>query len=500
MRGGNLGTGTALDRRGFLGATTALGAGALLERAGGASAHGPSSGRRGGLPRRGHFVIRDAVVLTMDEDLGDLARGDVHVRDGRIVGVGRGLRASGAGTIDGRGTIVMPGLIDTHWHLWNTIARSMAGDTPENAYFALVTRLAPLFEPVDTYRAVRLSAADALSSGITTIHDWSHNIRDPRYADVSLRALDETGIRARFSYGWSWGAAQDQTLDLADLRRVHDELSGSELLSLGLAGRGPGSATLDVIRTEWGVARELGIPVTVHVGVFNPQDVRILAGEGLLGPDVQLVHAVLTPPADLELIADSGSPLSLSPWTETLVGFGFPAVDELRAAGIPISLSVDTAAISGTADMFSVMRLLLAVAHGRARAEIGLTTRQAVEMATIEGARGLGLADVTGSLTPGKRADLIMLRTGDINIAPVTDPVAAVALAAGPQNVDTVVVDGRILKRKGALVALDTREIVADAARSMAAVAARSGQSAPSAARVAAARAPQLAALGCCAV
>jgi 5-methylthioadenosine/S-adenosylhomocysteine deaminase len=262
----------ALSRRTFLGGAAALGAAGL---AGGPTEAGARGGhyRDGRLPHRGHFVIRRAYVLTMDEGLGDLHGGDVHVRNGRIVAVGKGLPARGH-EIDGRGTIVMPGLIDTHWHMWTTLYRSLASSSPENAYFALNLRLGPHVRPKDIYRGVRLALADAIHGGITTVHDWAHNVRGPEWADANLRAHVDTGLRGRFSYGTPQGLPADQTMDLDDLERVRDEWFASgraKLLRLGLAARPPGMVPPSVYRAEFAKARELHLPVSYHAASNRQQ-------------------------------------------------------------------------------------------------------------------------------------------------------------------------------------------------------------------------------------
>jgi 5-methylthioadenosine/S-adenosylhomocysteine deaminase len=481
----------ALSRRGFLGSAAAAAAIGLAEGPGAATARRRrrGNGKPGKLPRRSEVTIRNAHVLSMDPDLGTLEHGDVHVRNGKIVAVGDNLRGGGE-RIDGEGSIVMPGLIDTHWHLWNTLYRSLAGSDPANGYFALNLRNGPHFEPIDTFRGARLALADALSSGITTVHDWSHNIRGPAYADANLRAHQAVGLRARFSYGSPQGLPGNQTIDLDDLERVQREWIDSgraELVHLGLAGRPPGLAEPSVYRAEFERARELGLPVSYHVHSTRAQaaldQLNTMNTEGMLGPDTQLIHVLYATEAERQLVAESGSPVSMSPWTELLIGYGFVPVNDLLAAGVRLNFSVDTTALSGTADMFSVMRLAINMAHGQAEQEFGLDAERVLELATIESARGLGIAAETGSLTPGKRADLIMVRGDDPNIAPFTDAPNMIVLAAQPANVDTVLADGRVLKRRGRLTALDTEQVVAQAAESLAAVLARAGSAGGSAPR-----------------
>jgi 5-methylthioadenosine/S-adenosylhomocysteine deaminase len=472
--------GHAVDRRQFIGGAAALGALGLL------GTPGTAAGRRrhggsGRLPRRQSFVIRGAYVLTMDSALGDLTRGDVAVRNGRIVAVGERLRAGGR-QIDGRGTVVMPGLIDTHWHLWTALHRSMANSSPSNGYFALNVRLGVQFRPEDIYQGVRLALAEALNSGITTVHDWSHNIRGPEYADANLRAHQELGLRGRFSYGSPQGHPATATIDLADLERVNREWFQSgrlELVHLGLAGRPPGVAADDVARAEYEVARRLGLPVSYHANSNRAQglqaNIQRLGNAGMLGPHTQVIHALFTTGAERQLLATTGTSASVSPWSELLIGYGVSAIKELVDAGVLLNLSVDTLPLTGNADMFSIVKLTLGLHRGQSEQEFSLTSRRVLAMATIDAARGLGLEDVTGSLTPGKRADVIMVRADALNTAPFTDAPNLVALAAQPANVDTVVVDGRILKRGGRLTAVDTREVVCEASAALEGVLARAG-------------------------
>jgi len=465
-----------LTRRGLLGSTAAVGAGLMLPDAAAASVSAPLSTD---LPRRGELVIRGAHVLSMDDEIGDLDDADVHVRHGRIVAVGRNLRASGR-TIDGRGTIVMPGLVDTHWHMWTTLYRSMASSAPQNAYFTLNLRHGLVWEPRDTFVGVRLAAADALHNGITTVHDWSHNLRGPSYANADLRALNDSGLRGRFSYGAPQGHPADRAIDLDDLARVKRQWFDSgraELLHLGLAGRPPvgtDAAELERWRLEYRTARDLGLPVSVHANSNRAQgDRRMiaqLAEENMLGEHMQVIHALYTTAEERAALVASGTSVSISPWSELLIGYGVTTVKELFDAGVEVTQSVDTLPLTGTADMFSIMRLTLGLHRGQSESEFSIAARRILASATIGGARALGLGDVTGSLTPGKRADLLMVRTDAVSIAPFTDPVNMIVTAAHPEHVDTVVVDGRVLKRNGRLTRVDTRRVVRSAEARLASV------------------------------
>src|SRR5581483_8188282 len=416
-----------ISRRGLLGAAAAASAVGLAARPGPARAARPRAALaapEAQLPGRRQLVIRNAYVLTMDPALGDFERGDVHLRNGTIVAVGPDLDAPGAEVIDGRDLIALPGLVDTHWHLWNSPYRGVTGEGPELGYFPVALRLGRVATPDDAYRAVRLGLAEALYSGITTVHNWSHNVRGPQWADAELRAHREIGLRARYSYGTPQGIAPDQIMDVLDLARVRQQYfssPGDGLLTLGMASRGSSAfgalntANPEVLRREWATARDLGLPITMHASQAGYGET--FAREGLLGPDVQFVHGLALTAADRAAMAAAGTHLSSSPMTELRTLLGFPPILDMLAAGVLTSLSIDTTAISANADLFAAMRAVVDLAHVQAKDATALPPRRALELATIDGARDLGLADKVGSLTPGKRADIILVRTLDLNLA-----------------------------------------------------------------------------------
>ena len=370
------------------------------------------------------LIIRSGYVVTMDPALGDLPDGDVLVTGGRIAAVGTGLGAGGARELDARGMIVAPGLVNTHWHMWNTLLRSMSGGAPGEdgpaGYFPVTARLGRAFTSDDVYQGTLLACAEAISSGITTVHDWCHNIRGPGYAEAGLRALAEAGLRARYSYGYAAGQPNDEAMDTDGLRALHRDWDGAGpgppgagRLTLGMAWRGTGGSNPamrvapGVYRQEIAAARELGLPVTVHASgpPSAAGQIAALAGAGLLGPDLQVVHANCATPEEIGQLAAAGCAVSLSPFSELLIGYGLPQTAGLLAAGIRVGLSVDTTALTGNADMFAIMKLTQGLINGTAQQEFACTARQALALGTIDGARSLGLDGVTGSLTPGKRAD-----------------------------------------------------------------------------------------------
>jgi 5-methylthioadenosine/S-adenosylhomocysteine deaminase len=276
------------------------------------------------------------------------------------------------------------------------------------------------------------------------------------------------------------GYPRDKAIDFDDLRRVQQQWftrRHDSLLTLGYAARGtryPGAYP-----AEWKVARKMGLPISVHANITkrfgNETEIETFFKDGLLGSDVQVIHAITAPPSAIEAMAKTGTSVSLSPYTEMRIGFGFPKTGEFVAAGVLTTLSVDTAALSGNADMFGVMKATLNVENAKAESEFKLTARRVLKMTTIDGARGMGVADKVGSLVVGKRADIIMVRTSDLNIGPMTDAAHLLVEAAQPSNVDTVLVDVRILKRRGKLTAIHADQLVQESAEALTGIKQRAG-------------------------
>jgi 5-methylthioadenosine/S-adenosylhomocysteine deaminase len=436
-----------------------------------------------------NLLIRGGYVLTMDS-AGDIPGGDVHVRDGVIQQVGRNLDIPDAEVVDASGKIVVPGLVDTHWHMWNTLLRGMSDGRPtpdgpdRSGYFATCVGIGRHFLPDDTYAGTRLAAAEAVDAGITTVHDWSHNIRGREWAEAGLRALAESGLRARFSYGYETGHANDRLMaldHLAEVASAWPAYGAGGRIHLGMAWRGTGGSNPamrvppELYRTEIAAARELGLPVSVHAcgPAGAAGQLRTYADEGLLGSDLQVVHLNNASPEEIALAAEAGTPVSVSPWTELQIGYGQPVTGEILAAGLPVGLSVDTTMLSGNADLFAVMKVTHACANGQARNEFALTPRDVLRLATIDGARTLGLDTVTGSLAVGKRADVIVVSADSPSLGVFTDPARLLVTAATPRDVDLVLVDGRILKRDGQVIAVDIPAVCRSARESLAGVLAR---------------------------
>ena len=457
-----------LSRRRFVGSVAAFAA-TTLNRASAAVK------QRSTLPARGEFVLRNAYVMTMDPELGDIPGGDVHIKNGAIVAVGKGLKAPGAAVLDGQRMIVLPGLVDTHWHMWNTLLRSLAGEKPNQGYFPMTTAFGKIMTPEDMYHGVRLAAAEALNSGTTTVHDFCHNARSRAHAEADIRALQEAGLRGRWSYGWPQGLADTQICNMPDVEGLHRDwasFSNDGLLSMGFAWRGMFRNTplpMEVYRPEFEAARLLGLPISAHVGSSEEAKGQIAAHakENLLGKDVQIVHALSASPAEIEMLAKAGSPVSVSPGTETRIGYGFPKVGEFLAAGVRVGVSVDNTVLAGEASLFGLLKMIRNIENAKSHDEFKMTARRVLELGTIEGARSLGMDDRVGSLKPGKAADVILVSTQHPNMGVFTDPAHLLVESAQAENVDTVIVDGRLLKRGGRLTSLSVDRILDEAQGSL---------------------------------
>jgi 5-methylthioadenosine/S-adenosylhomocysteine deaminase len=437
-------------------------------------------------PRRGHYLIQGGSVVSMDPDVGTLRRADVHVQDGRIIGVGAGLHAPGAEVLDASRMIVMPGLVDSHFHMWSTVGRNFVSEGFE--YFPAKWATSAVYQPGDFYRSVTLGLVECVAAGITTVHNWSHNTRSPAHADAELAAHRDGLVRARYAYGHRDLLPEDEPLDFTDIDRVRGQWFGPRspfdgLVHLGVNLRGPDLGTMAVFDQEMAAAIARGLPVAIHTVQGGSTAVRApdLEAKGYLGPNFLLCHFLAATEADRQAMARTGTPLSFAVHSELRLGeAGDPRAALLRmlAAGVCVTLSIDAASLAPV-NLFEAMHVAWNMGIPWQETDTKdlepLSFRRCIEMATINGARALGLEAVTGSLTPGKRADLIMLNTRDLNIAPVVDLESTIVRSATPANIDTVMIDGRILKRHRELVAVDVARVVQEAEQSSREVRARAG-------------------------
>lgn len=428
--------------------------------------------------RRGTYLIRNGAVITVDPALGTLPRADVLVRNGVIEKVGQGLEAADAEIIDASEMIVMPGLIDTHYHMWSALGRNFPGDNGFS-YFPAKNAISPHISPQDSYNSVMLGLLELANNGITTVHNWSNNTRSTEHADAELTAHRDSLLRARFAYGHADLLDGGKPFAYDDILRTRDKWFGAGspmdgLVHFAVNLRGLVQSKPEIFHEEMQWALKNGLLVATHAGQSPPNtnDATDFERRGYLGPNFLLCHYVPGTEADFEAMARTKTPLSFATISEMRLGRAGDhraALMLMRKAGLTLSLSVD-ASLIGTPNMFEIMRTTWNLGvpwQGTPSAgQKPIEFAEVIRMATINGAIGLGLGDVTGSLTPGKRADIILLRTSDLNMAPLGQIETTVVQSAAPSNVDTVIVDGRIIKRAGRLVGYDVAKVVASAKES----------------------------------
>nr|WP_293384246.1 amidohydrolase family protein [Phenylobacterium sp.]THD59129.1 MAG: amidohydrolase [Phenylobacterium sp.] len=416
-------------------------------------------------------LFKGGAVVTMDRDIPNLGTGDVLIEGERIVAVGADIQADGAEVIDARDTIVMPGLIDAHHHMWLGVMRRMMPDVDDLfAYIDVVAdTLGAHYRPLDMYLSTKLTAAASLDAGITTIIDACHSSRSPEHTDAALDALDHAGIRALHMVGAAMdkGASTDHLP--GDLKRLADNWnSAGGLVQVGLFGQ----LNLD----WWKAARGLDMRIlTEFIGdlaKLGPE----FAGPGVLGPHNIFNHCTRVPQATWKLFADGGVNVTVNPRSDALFGFDDESFAYQQAIdhGLTPALGIDLDTAFGS-DLFGEMHALFGQQRsamryrrfrGEANAPAPISVEAVLEAATVNGARAAGLEGSVGALTPGKQADIIMVRTNGVAVFPVTNAIGTIVQAVGPSDVELVMVAGEIRKRAGKLIGVDLTKLAADVSAS----------------------------------
>jgi 5-methylthioadenosine/S-adenosylhomocysteine deaminase len=463
-----------------------------------------------GKPGR-RYMIRGGSVMSLDLQVGDFAQADVLIEGKKILAVGTNLQAGGAAVIDATGRIVMPGFIDTHHHQFETALRSFLADgvliydnsgTPAGSttyYQYILLTFAPVYRPQDVYINELFGGLSQLDDGVTTVHDVSQIHHTPQHSDAAIQALFDTGRRFAFGYFEGAGTNGPNYAYPQDASRIKQQyFSSTDQLGTMIMG-GEVYLGTPIYTQSWTIGRQLGLQIAAHI--LSPFAIRpilnqLAMGQGGvnnnigIGPDNLFIH--MTGMSDLgwQAVHDKGAQVSIAFPIEMNMRHGMPPILKLQSLGMEPSLSVDVECTL-TADFFTQMRscmnlqrvvlnemiLLqgsppdpldwglpggpLDVPNGNpwptppSSLPPPLTTRDVLRFGTMNGAKALRLDGKTGSLTPGKEADIIILDATRINVAPLNQVPGAVVSLMDRTNVETVIVAGKVRKWKGQLLDVD---------------------------------------------
>jgi cytosine/adenosine deaminase-related metal-dependent hydrolase len=421
------------------------------------------------------ILVKSGNIVSMDPAIGDLAGADILVEDDRIAAVAKNIEVEGADVLDASRMIVLPGLINGHLHTWQTGLRGLAADWTVAQYMQAMHRgLATLYRPDDIYVGNLLGALNQINNGATTLVDWCHNNPTPDHTDAAIRGLEEAGIRALFLHGSPKPDPKPGQKHFSEIPMPRSEVarlrktkfsSDTGLITFGLAILGPYYSTYDVTCADLELAREFDLFASMHVGggqskIANGFE-RLLDAK-LVDERTTVVHGNDIRPDTIGRMVDQGATFTVTAEIELQMGYGDPLTGVLSSKNAPISIGTDVEPAVGS-DLFTCMRITLQHERNRGIMESvtrlgsrpqlsALTCRDALSWVTTGAAKIAGLDREVGSLTPGKQADIVMLRADDMNMMPAHDLVGCVVMQASPANVDTVMIAGRIVKRNGKLL------------------------------------------------
>ena len=440
-----------MDRRAFFTALLSGGAGALAT-----AVHAQERRPVRPVPRvrrNAQILLKGGTVLSLDPAVGDFDSADVLIDGATITAVGPNLKSrADAEVVDASHAIVMPGFIDTHRHMWEGSLRNILPNGLLSDYTRDITGAArAIFRPDDAHAGDLVSGLGAINAGVTTVLDWSHVGNTPEHTDAAIAGLRESGVRAVYAYGSGTPGPRNRFPD--DIRRLRRQYfsSNDQLLTLAMA-------TTPHL-SDWAVARDVGAPITMHVNGTG----SLLPVASSMKSDCTYIHCDNLSEDEWRLIASTGGHVSISGPIEMEMGHGVPPFQQALAHGIRPSLSVDVET-QMPAELFTQMRTAFTLQRMQvlARERSGeknlptlLTVRDVVEFATVQGAKANALDTKVGSLTPGKQADLILLRYDRPNVLALNNAYGAVVLQMDTSNVDTVFIAGAMVKSGGQLVGVD---------------------------------------------
>jgi 5-methylthioadenosine/S-adenosylhomocysteine deaminase len=408
------------------------------------------------------LLIKGGVIISMDETIGNLEQGDVLIEGGKITAIAPSLPSKAADVIDARGMIVSPGFVDCHRHAWEAQFRHLNPNSNTLADYCCATHFsfAPHYQPIDNYVGGMLTAVGGIDAGITTFIDNAHNARSDEHALAGLNAWLDAGVRAVYAPGPPITGDWDEVgWPHQRLTRLRAALGATTLVTLGVMAQ--------FVPEVWAFAREMKLPIVSEVPAPELAAlIRAFDEQGLLGGDNIFNHITGLSPEALEILQRRGVRVNVCPRSDAQYGLGDGGMGSFQAAreaGLKPAFSIDNET-SYSGDMFGEMRtefflqraMIQRDRHGgKGNVPLAITVAEVLEAATIHGARCAGLDRVTGSLTPGKDADLIAIRANDLNLFPLNNAFGAIVHGAERGNIDTVIIAGRLRKHRGEIVGLD---------------------------------------------
>ncbi|MGP9685777.1 amidohydrolase family protein [Halomonas sp. AOP25-F1-15] len=413
-------------------------------------------------------LIRGATVLSMDDDIGNLVSADILIEGSTIIAIDEDIEASDAVIIDAAGMIAIPGMVDSHRHSWEGQLRRLNPNATclEDYSNATHFSFAKYYRPADNYIGNLLTALGCIDAGITTVIDNSHNSRTAEHSDAAVEALFDTGIRAIHASGAPVAGEWDEAHWPGNWQRLQEKYfknNPDSLVSLGVMAQ--------LEPQLWAEARRLGLPiVTEFFGSLMASELESLHQQGLLGPDNIFNHCTSLPDEGWKILREAGVRVNVCPRSDAHYGIedGMFAMPAAQRHGINPGLSVDNETSYST-DMFMEMRVAFYLQRvmgmhqqhtcGFKEALTTLPAAQLLKSATVDGAYCAGLQDKIGSLTPGKQADIVLINAEDINLYPSGNAFGTVVHAAERSNIDTVMIGGRIVKRDGKVVGVDSERL-----------------------------------------
>jgi cytosine/adenosine deaminase-related metal-dependent hydrolase len=433
-------------------------------------------------------LIRGGFVLSMSDVGSNDGRLDVLIENGHIAAIGPSIAQGDATVVDAQGGIVMPGLIDSHRHLWYTALRAESmnhglGDLAKELW----PKVGANISAEDMYSATRAGIVEALNMGITTILDHCHAINTDAHAERAIDAHLELPGRARFAYGPSIAQKMKElsgatpSTDWSHARKIQERLKGSRRISLALAPQGPTVSGREGFEHDINTAREMGIPITAHIaslaGGAPNNEVGCMCEWGLLGPDMHFSHCVACSGTDLAKLHEHGVQVTACPMAELFLGMGTPPLTRMHRAGLKPAVGAD-AVVASSGDLFEEARAGLMAARAVATSEVidggaavlsieqmGMTTMDALVSITSRASAAVFMSDSIGTLELGKKADVIVVSARGFDPGSAEEAAALLVGSAAASDVNTVIVDGVVVKDRGEMVGIDTQSIFDELAK-----------------------------------